>query len=313
MIRPPLIFLALTSCVAFAQQSGSLPSFEVASVKPAAPQAAGRIRVMMGGDPGMLNYSNVSLRDIIRIAYSVKEYQISGPDWLNSQRFDIVAKLPAGASNDDKPLMLQSLLAERFKLALHREKKELPAYALVVAKNGPKLKDAEPIPEGTPPPPLPGDGPMGGREGGRYTVGRNGVPQIAPGRGGAFMQMGRGHLVANRIPVSGFAEMLGRQLDRPVVDETGLKGDYDFVLDWTPEPGEGAAFGAGLPTKGSEPGPPPPPPGENVAPAAATPDAPARPPLTVAIQQQLGLKLETKKLPAELLVIDRIEKVPTEN
>src|SRR5947207_312669 len=131
--------LAVLSCgAAFGQAS---PSFEVASVKPAeAPSTPGMLRVGMRGgpgtpDPGQITYSNVSLKNVIMNAYNVKGYQITGPKWLDSERFDIVAKVPKGATKEEFRLMLQNLLAERFKLSLHHESKELPIYGLVVGKN----------------------------------------------------------------------------------------------------------------------------------------------------------------------------------
>jgi uncharacterized protein (TIGR03435 family) len=199
----------------------------------------------------------------VRVAYRVKDHQISGPDWLASQRFDIVAKLPEGASREQVPEMLQSLLVERFKLALHRDKKEHTAYALVVGKNGPKLHPSE-----------------GG----------------AAGPGGTI-KIGRGHLEVNKTTVSNFADMLSRLVDRPVLDMTELQGRFDFTLDFAPE---------GMKTFGMIMGAP----AEKPAESASEPSGPS---IFTAVQEQLGLKLEARKAPVEILVIDHIEKVPTEN
>src|SRR5271157_2159969 len=182
--------LALAAACAFAQNPPA-PAFEAASVKPSAPMGMGRMRISMGGDPGRLNYSGVSLRDIIRQAYQLKDYQITGPEWLNTERFDIVAKLPDGAPESQKPLMLQALLAERFKLTVHREKKDLPAYALVVAKGGSKLKEFVETPDDAANGPNAGFGP-GGPDG-AIKVGRgpDGMPKLpAGGRGGMMMMSG---------------------------------------------------------------------------------------------------------------------------
>src|ERR1700683_2249792 len=154
-IRAALILF--TSCAAFGQTTGATPSFEVATIKPAAPPAASmgaggmKIAIRMGAqggpgtsDPGQITYSNLPLKSLLVNAYGVKGYQISGQAWIDPERFDIVAKVPKGASKDDVKLMLQNLLAERFKLTLHREKKDLPMYALVVGKNGPKMKESPP-------------------------------------------------------------------------------------------------------------------------------------------------------------------------
>jgi uncharacterized protein (TIGR03435 family) len=321
-----LILVIAGVCGGFGQSTTTPLSFEVASIKPVAPPVDGRLMIRMGGDPGRLNWTNVSLGDMIRRAYEVKDYQISGPDWIASTRFDVVAKLPADTPTSKVPEMLQSLLAERFKLTIHRETKELPMYALVVGKNGAKMKESEvdpnvPPPGGAPgipgagpggPPVNAGPGPMaGGRgdaPGGGIRIGKDGAPQFAPGRGrGPMMMMnGRGHLSAKMMNVSGLVDMLARQLDRPVIDQTGLKGNYDFDLDYTPD--ENQRMGI--------PGLPPPPPqpggGEIHAPGASNPEANGVS-LFTAVQSQLGLKLEARKGPIELIVVDHLEKIPTEN
>jgi uncharacterized protein (TIGR03435 family) len=128
---------------ALGQQASPKLTFEVASIKPAQPMTMGRMMIGMNADAGMLRYTNVSLKDCIRHAYQVKEFQIEGPDWLDSTRFDIMAKLPEGASKDQIPEMLQAMLIDRFKLAVHRDTKEHAIYALVAGKGGPKLKPAE--------------------------------------------------------------------------------------------------------------------------------------------------------------------------
>src|ERR1035438_3438389 len=170
--------IIFTSCAAFGQDAAESPTFEVASVKPAEPQAMGMMSIMMRGgpgspDPGQITYSGVSLKNVLMNAYGVKGYQINGPKWLDSERFDIAAKIPMGATKEQFKLMLQNLLAERFKLTLHHETKELPMYALVVGTGGSKLKEsvddvAAPgaAPQGggaggappPPPPPPPGAG-----------------------------------------------------------------------------------------------------------------------------------------------------------
>ena len=139
----------LTAGAAFGQTPAAPPAFEVASVKPAPPPAdPDELRVQIGGDPGMIDYENVSLKMMIARAYEMKEFQISGPDWLETARFDILAKVPPNAPKGQTPLMLQNLLAERFKLKVHREQKVMPVYAMVVAKGGLKVKPLEGEPEG---------------------------------------------------------------------------------------------------------------------------------------------------------------------
>src|ERR1051326_6461347 len=131
-------------------QTAPRPEFEVASIRPAAPitNLQGKTRIGMRVDAGRMEYSFGSLRDLIRTAWRLKDYQVQAPGWLADARFDIAAKLPDGASIDQTPEMLQALLAERFKLEVHHETREHPVYALVVAKNGPKLTASAPDADG---------------------------------------------------------------------------------------------------------------------------------------------------------------------
>jgi uncharacterized protein (TIGR03435 family) len=275
-------------------------------------------------DPGQVTFSNLSQQALVAIAYDVQDYQISGPGWLATERYDIVAKIPKGATKEQFRVMLQNLLAERFHLTLHHETKDLPQFALVVAKNGPKLKAAAPPPAadaaapkdgegpgGPPPGPGPGIGPPPGPpppgDGGmRMTMGKDGFPKLPPGagRGGVMMMMmnGRARLIGNGQPISRLADALSRQVGRPVTDKTGLAGNYDFTLDFDPE---GSIGGRGMM--------PPPPPGGGGDSPGANPSEPEFASLFIALQEQLGLKLELKKGPLDLLVIDHSEKVPVEN
>lgn len=269
-----------------------LPSFEVASIKPnkGAGNDKAALRMMPGG---RLMISNLTVKGLIGYAYNVRDFQISGgPGWVNSERFDIEAK---GESEPGDPmkmtegqrkhqeeqlkLMMQSLLAERFKLVLQHDSKELPVYALVVAKNGPKLEAAK----NQPPPPAPNvEGPR--KMGGNF-------------RG---MMMRPGQIEGRSTPVSFLAQTLSQQLGRTVIDKTGLTGLYDFTLKWQPEQREGQMFRTG---GDGEPG---------RAPAdAASPDA-SGPSVFTALQEQLGLKLDSQKGPVEILVIQQVEQ-PTEN
>src|SRR6266850_6904773 len=225
-------------------QSTARPAFEVASIKPAPPQASGRVSTRMSENRGRLNYTNVSLRDVIGQAYHLQHGQISGPPWIDTERFDIAAKIPAGAAMDQIPQMLQSLLADRFKLRSHSETKEQPVYALVAGKNGPKFQKAESS-----------SGPRGGS-----------------GRG-------RAH-VSGKFSMPRFADYLSDRLGRPVLDQTKLDGAYAITLDWVPDSSEESASG---------------------------------PSIFTALQEQLGLKLVATKGPTTILVIDHVEKAPTEN
>ena len=296
--------VAFTSGAAFAQTAENSPTFEVASVKPAAPISGNMIRVMMRGgpggpDPGQITYTNVTLKNVLMNAYGVKGFQISGPGWLDSERYDIVAKLPRGATKAEFMVMLQNLLAERFKLTLHREKKDLPMYALGVGKNGPKLKESV-------------EDPSTAAAMRQPTMGKDGFPVLPPGAGGRgttamTLTNGGARMNAKGQTMDGLAEMLSNRVDLPVVDMTGLTGKYDYTLYFSPEGLGGMMLPGGLP--------PPPPPGEGGpgTPMAGAPDAQSSPNLFTALQEQLGLKLEQRKGPVELLVIDHLEKAPIEN
>jgi uncharacterized protein (TIGR03435 family) len=280
----------LSCCAAFGQQSPQNLAFEVASIKPSKPMAMGQMRIMMNADAGMLRYSGVSLKDCIRVAYRVKDFQVQGPDWIGHERFDITAKLPAGTSQEQIPEMLQALLAERFKLALHRDNKEHAIYALVPTKGGPKLKPAEtPRPDAPPHAGTPGHpGPPGGKM------------MIMMSPDGA-------HLKTPSATLANLAEMLSRFSERPVVDMTGIQGEYDFDLVFAPETmshmppmmhGPMASQQGG----GGADNPPPP------------ADAPAEPAGTIYdAVQKYGLKMEPRKAPMEMLIVDRIERTPTDN
>ena len=197
------------------------PVFEVASIKPAAPPTDGRLMVRMGGDAGRINYSNVSLRDLLKTAYKVKDPQITGPDWLGSERFDVTAKLPEGAKRDQVPVMLQALLADRFKLTMHKESKVVPAYAMLVAKGGPKFHEVE-------------------------------------GEGGLRMMVGpRGRHLSGKGTMQQLADLLSNWADRPILDMTELKGTYDLDLEWSGDDGPQslrALRGVGGPGGGGEGG-----------------------------------------------------------
>jgi len=298
-------------------------TFEVASIKPAQPpkpDAQGRMfmRGPSGGpgskDPGRISYPFVTLKNIFMTAYNVKNYQISGPSWLDNQRFDITATMPPDTTKEQFQIMLQNLLLDRFQLSVHREKKELPMYSLVVTKAG-KLKEsavATPPPDNDGPPPLPPAGPP--------KIGPDGFPVLPTamtGRPGIFMMMmpGRARLNATAQTMQDLANRLSQQLNRPVIDNTGLAVKYDFILTYAPDPNEGPGRGGpGLGGVAVAIGPGPaagPGPGGNDN--VFIPDGETPPPLFGALQSQLGLKLEPKKGDVDFIVVDKIEKTPTEN
>ena len=261
-------------------------SFEVASIKP---NHSGDRRFFVSWQPGRFNATGMTLKFLITMAYDVKDFQVSGgPSWVNSERYDIDAKEPDSIAQIMEKLpreqqglladsMLQSLLADRFQLKLTRGTKDMPAYALVVAKNGPKLQEAKPVD-------TPAEAPSG----------PNGHPH------GPMMRMGRGEINGQGVPLSFLASVLSQQLGRTVLDKTELKGNYDLTLKWTPEQGEGMMMAGPGPGGG---GPPPD--------GAPPPDA-SGPSIFTALQEQLGLRLEATKAPAEVLTIDHVER-PSEN
>jgi uncharacterized protein (TIGR03435 family) len=255
----------------------------------------------------------MTLRDLIAFSYNIKPYQVSGPDWLAITRFDIEAKLPEGATKNDAPAMMQALLKERFKLAAHPSTEEQPVLALVVAKNGAKLKEAAvaptPIDENTPV--KPGevkmdslDGPM------RIKVNPDGSTDFNMGAKGTFtqkmdMQTKTLAIRSNDMAMAGFADMLTRIMQmggtssRQVVDKTGLKGYYAVNLDisLTEIQAIVRAGGVNLPAALS---------GESS-------DDPEGGQTVLGSVQALGLKLESRKASVDRLVIDNVSKTPTEN
>jgi uncharacterized protein (TIGR03435 family) len=219
--------------------------FEVASIKPSNADASSS---GIDSGKGRIHGYNVTLKRCIMGAYGVGPNQIiGGPDWLDSERFEITAKAEEPVGVSVLNTMLQALLADRFKLALHREMKQIDAYIIELRNEAPKLEK--------------GDGK------------------------GATTQNGRGNLVATNATMDRFAEILSRQMDRPIVNHTGLEGLFNITLKWTP---------AGATT---------------AKPDAAAIDGPS---IFTAIQEQLGLRLRAQKVPVEVLVIDHAEK-PTEN
>jgi uncharacterized protein (TIGR03435 family) len=290
MIRTTLVASLLCASIAGrAQSTDARPTFDAASVKPAPPpDGRGGRRVGMDGgpgtsEPGRINFENIGLDAMIGKAYEVKYYQISGPAWFESARFNIIATVPQGTTQEQFRLMLQNLLADRFKLALHKESREMSIYSLTVARNGPKLKKATPNP-----PPDANDAadgaPIGG--GGKLATDADGYPALRPGMTMAVMSTPAGPRarLANKEHMEWLAGMLSSQLGRPVIDATGLTGEYDISLSWVPQ-----------------------------RPDSVATDDPSGPDLIAALQQQLGLKLEPKKGPIEVLVVDHAEKIPTAN
>ncbi len=288
-ILVPASWIAFAVLTASGQGTTDTSGFEVASVKPAAKQdrdalasLPGAVAEMMGfeggpgtQDPGRINYHGVSLKALLARAYQVKPDQISGPGWLGSERYTIVAILPPGTNPDRLRLMLQKLLTERFQIALHREVKETPVYRLKIARNGPKLQPPEELPHY--------ENEDAKREALQQRAQEGLAKRMATMEANSRMGLktpSRSFGLA-RATMEKFAEALSGNLDRPVKDMTQLEGEYHFQLEWTPDNGmrdEASEFS-----------------------------------IFTAIQEQLGLKLEAGNEAIELLVIDKAEKVPTSN
>ncbi len=244
-------------------------------------------------DGSQVRVNHLGLKEYIAIAFKLKQYQVAGPDWLASDRFDVIAKLPDGASRDQVLPMLQSLLIDRFQLKTHHETKEFPVYGLVVAKGGLKMKELPPDPETD----------ATDADKGNVNVSASG------GRGGAVISFGKGssfslgndRFEGKRMQMAAVADMLARFVDKPVVDMTELKGRYDFTLEFTQEDFRAMMIRAALAQGVALP------PEAIQAMEGASGDS-----LFTALQT-LGLKLDSRKAPLDVLVVDHAEKTPTEN
>ena len=266
----PSSFIAVALAVV-TLHAQSAPEFEVASVRPSNPEQ-GFINsttpsLNVGGDR-YLRFGQITLRDLIMLAYGVGMPQVQGPSFLNgtpdspADRFDVAARVPAGATPDQIPLMLRGLLAERFHLSLHRENKTMQIYALEVGKGGAKMKES------------PKEAAEGAPSEGRC------VRSFAEREGATLAA------VCTRMTPADIGKQLqalapGYFRDGPIVDLTGLKGTYDFKLEW---------ITAGQANSGS-PGPT----------------------MFDAVQDQLGLKLDRRKQAVEVLIVDKLDRTPTEN
>lgn len=265
-------------------------------------------------DPGRIKYPYTSLKTLVMNAYDVKNFQITGPDWLDREMFDVEATMPPETTKEQLRTMLQNLLAERFKLTIHRDTKELPMYSLIIGKNGPKLKESvEPPPAPPADPDAPPPAPLAAFGPDRIKLGSDGFPILpAPngGRGGmtTMMMPGRARLGAQKQTMQDLAGRLTSMLNRPVTDATDLKAKYDFTLTYSPEGLNGPGGpGAGMMAMARAQLPP------GSTDHATPDDAEPAQDLFSAVQSQLGLKLEAKKGPVEIIVIDHMEKAPTEN
>ncbi len=247
MIRTLLVFFAASSfCLSIcAQGIDKSPEFDVASVKA---NHSGAEKAAMQMTKGLLTMENAPLNRIVGAAFGINEerltFLLAGPGWMEVERYDVSAKFPPTTSPIQVRSMLQTLLRERFGMTFHRESKDIPAYALVVAKGGLKAPAA-----------------------------------VAGGAGG--FRKGVGHLESQASTMALLADKLSEQSDRPVVDRTAVQGSYQFAIDWTPDDLQNAGR--------------------------------AGPSLFKALEEQAGLKIEASKVSMEVVVVDAMERVPSEN
>lgn len=282
-----LLRSTLTEAKPQAETTASAPArYDVASIRP---NNSGGSRNSISLLADGLKATNVPLRMLIKMAYGVADYQISAaPAWVNEDKYDVEAKVDSSETDalrnlspDQRQLvhqrMLQTLLADRFRLSLERVTKELPVYALVIAKTGPKLHLAKP-----------GDTNAYGLKDseGRGKPGTIGISDVVGGR----------KLIGQAVPMISLAQALTREFGRTVVDKTGLTGVYDFELQWSREEDPGPMFNDT----------------ESRQPARARFSDSSEASIFTAIQEQLGLKLDSRKGPVEILVINHVER-PSEN
>ena len=315
-----------------AQPNKSHLEFDVATVKPAATPDFQRLAAdMQAGkmprfgphvDASRAEYNYMSLKDLIVTAYAVKPYQIEGPSWLSEQRFDIEAKMPDGSTKDDAPAMLQNLLADRFKLAVHRDKEEHKVLALIVGKNGPKLKESTGTPQDIDPnaPLQPGEASLETEDGPiRVTRKPDGTTVMNMGKRGTMtmkfdMSTQSLHLESSMVTMDGFADMLTNMTQigggggTQVVNMTGLKGNYEVTVE--------ISLAAVMAMARAQ--------GANIPAAPAAAGAQANSPANLASDpdggqnvyssvEQMGLKLEERKATVERLIVDHAEKTPTQD
>ena len=270
------------------------PQFEVASVRPFAPRPE-QVAAGLHFDGAQVRGVGLSLRDYLATAYRFKATLISGPDWTATERYDISATLPDGGTKAQVPEMLQALLADRFQVKLHKEKKEYPIFALVLAKGPSKLKELPPDPNED----KVNDEPVGMANVATIAVVGNGV-SVKYARGASF-SVGNNRIEVTKLPLWVFCRNLERYSDRQIVDMTGLTGSYTFAVDVSAEDymammiRSAVLRGANIMAEAQKL--------LDATPASALSDA----------LQQVGLKLESRRAPLDIIVIDSALKTPTAN
>jgi uncharacterized protein (TIGR03435 family) len=297
--------------MAFGQTKTAL-TFEVATVSPSVPLqtqiTTGQLRVGATMTDSRVDLKSASLSELVAMAYRLKLYQLTAPDWMNSERYDVMATIPAGGNKDQVPEMMQALLADRFKLRVHTDRKEQSVYALIVGSEGHRLKPSEPAPP-APAEPEPGSQTVE-LAGQKIQMGKDGQSATVSGPDGQTVRVsqadGRIRMELGKVTMAQFAETVSRFVDRPVIDVTGLTGTYQVPLDLRQEDllamvmVQARAAGVSLPA-GALPG--------SVPGQAAEPSSSA----IFESVQKLGLKLDSRKMPVDMIVVDSAEKKPTEN
>ena len=244
--------IALLAGAPAARPQDTRPAYEAASVKANNSESGSS---SSNGSKGQIVFTNVTLKRLIERAYNVKPFQVTSPDWTENVHFDIAAKYPPDTKNEDRFLMLRTLLEDRFKLAVHHDSKELPGFALVVAKGGFKLKPVEST----------GD-----------------VRSSTSDNGGRVRT-----LTVKHTSIPSIADLLARLLGETVVDKTGIEGVYDFEFKWTSDDMDSST--------------------------SSTSNGDPAPSLFTAVQETLGLRLQSQKVPVDIIVVDHVERVPAEN
>jgi len=269
------------------------PAFEVASIRPSSNAPRQAVAAAGSTSGTQFRIAGLTIRDYISMGYSVKLNQISGPDWITTDRFDIAATLPEGSRPDQVPSMMKTLLEDRFELKTHREKKEFPVYALRVSSGGLKMTEVPADP---------------GVEQSEAKIAQTFTRQ-GSGRGisldlgqGSSVNFANNRFEAKKLTMASLAGMLERFLERPVVDLTGVNGSYDVAFDLSPEDYRmmliRAATAAGLVMSPD---------------ALRALDGSPTPASLFDGLARFGLKLEAHRAPLEVLVVDSIRKTPTEN
>jgi uncharacterized protein (TIGR03435 family) len=264
------------------------PRFEAASIRRPGTAQVTQSRAGVRIDGTRITWTYLSLKDYLGIAYGLRNYQISGPDWIALERFDITATVSAGAGPEEVPQMLQTLLEERFKMKTHREIRELSVYCLVLGNDRLKLREssADLSPK---------------IQGAKVAVKSSpGYATVNYGNG-SYFTFADNRIEGRKLRITAMADGLSRFTDRPVIDMTNLKRHYDFVLDLAPEDFRAMRIRSAMAA------------GVAITPRAVQQAKVASGASLFNAIENLGLKLEPRNAPVELLVIDHIQKLPTSN